>query len=816
MHWLWQDLRSATRLLAGSPGFAAVAILTLALGIGATTAIFSVVYGVLIRPLALPESKQIAEVVLRNHGEISEDAFTYRQFRYIQGHSRWPAAIAAFTHVGFNLSAGTATETQRVSGLHVSSAYFAVLGVNPLVGRTFNAEEDHDRSARVAMLSAALWKQLFGSDPRILGQTIRLNGTPYQIVGVLPGGLSDVQLDLVPPAFGDLQHVDLWTTLAPVAESIGSGENLQVVARIKPNLTMAQASAELASLTEPFRKDTLEPAARNQMLSLSSVQRVMASGVDVYLWILLATVGVVLLIACANISNLLLARGMLRSKEVAVRAALGASRSALVGQFLIESLALATAGGATGILAAQMGTDLLLGFVPEQLPRSTQIHVDGWALLFALAVTIAAGMASGIVPALRAARADVHLMLKENATQSSGGARRSRFRNALVVAEIALSLVLLVGASLLAETFVNLLRVNPGFDAQRVLSAEIWLTGSRIHSTADLTNFYDNLTAKIKQLPGVEGVAVVSSGQPLERGGNANMAVDGVALGSRDFRVVTPEYFHTLRVAILQGRDFSAADTEQAEPVVVVNQSFVRKLLKKGDPLSSTVRLGDDGPVYRIVGVAADVKSFVGFPPDPTVFLPAAQTKFGLLMGYDVWFPTHVLVRSAGHQEVFGKLVSEAIRETDSSIPVGHVLPVGAILARSLATQRFMMLLVGTFALLALVLASVGIYGLVAFSVSQRTHEIGIRGALGANRGDILRMVMGEGAKLALIGTAIGIAVAFALRSALSSVLFGVAPNDWRLMLGACLCLLLAACAACYFPARRATKVDPMVALRYE
>jgi putative ABC transport system permease protein len=804
MQRLWQDLRYATRLLAGSPGFAAIAILTLALGIGATTAIFSVVYGVLIRPLTLPESQQIAEVVLRNHGEISEDAFTYQQFRFVQEHSRWPAAIAAFTHVGFNLSAGT--ETQRVSGLHVSSAYFAVLGVNPLVGRTFTAEEDHDPSARVAILSETLWKQQLGSDPRILGQTIRLNGRPYQVVGVLPGGLSDVQLGLVPPAFGDLQHVDLWTTLAPVVDSIGSGENLQVVARIKPNLTMAQASAELASLTEPFRKDALEPAARNQTLSLSSVQQVMASGVDVYLWILLATVGFVLLIACANISNLLLARGMLRSKEVAVRAALGASQSALVGQSITESLAPAAAGGGTGILAAQMGTGLLLRFVPEQLPRATEIHLDGWALLFALAVTIGAGMASGIVPALRVPRADVHLMLKENAAQSLGGVRRSRFRNALVVAEIALWLVLLVGASLLAETFVNLLRVDPGFDAQRVLSAEIWLTGSRIHSTIDLTNFYDNLTTKIRQLPGVEDVAVVSSGQPLERGGNANMAVDGVALGSRDFRVVTPEYFHTLRVAILQGRDFSAADTEQAEPVVVVNQSFVRKLLKKRDPLSSTVRVGDGGPVYRIVGVAADVKSFVGFPPDPTAFLPAAQTKFGLLMGYDVWFPTHVLVRSAGRQEVFGKLVSEAIRETDSSIAVGHVLPMEAILARSLATQRFMMLLVGIFALLALVLASVGIYGLLAFSVSQRTHEIGIRGALGANRGDILRMVIGEGAKLALIGAAIGIAVTFALQSALASVLFGVEPNDWRTILGACLCLLLVACAACYFPARRATK----------
>jgi putative ABC transport system permease protein len=815
MRGLGNDLRYAVRMLTKSPGFLAIAILTLALGIGATTSIFSVIYGVLIRPLAIPEAKQVAQVVLRNHyGEIGEDAFTYRQFRYIQQHSRWPAAMAAFTHVGFNLSSGERTE--RLSGLHVCSDYFTVLGAKPIIGRDFNSAEDRDPSARVAILSETLWKQQFGSDPRILDRTVLLNGALYQVIGVMPGGLSDVQLDLVPAAFGDLQHVDLWTTLAPVADSIGSGENLEVVARIQRHATLAQASAELDSLTASFRKDELEGEARALSLAITSVQQVMASDVNSYLWILLAAVGFVLLIACANISNLLLVRGSLRSKEVAVRAAMGAGQKNLLRQFLVESLVLAAAGGIAGLLVAQIMTGLLLRFMPDQLPRTKEIHVDSWALLFALAITIAAGLVAGMVPALRATRTDVGLILKENAAQSSGGVSKSRFRSALVVAEFALSLVLVVGASLLAETILNLLRVNPGFDAKGLLSAEIWLTGSRIHSTGELTTFYRNLSEKLKQVPGVEDLAMVSSGQPLERGGNIGMTINGVSVGSADFRVVTPGYFHTLRAGLLDGRDFQSADREDGEPVAIVNEAFVKRNLKDRDPFSSTVQIGNGKVPIRVVGMVANVKSFVGFPPDPTVFLPATQAKFGLIMGYDVWFPTHVLVRVAAKQSGAARMISEAIRETDSSIPVGHVRPMEEILARSLSTQRFMMLLVGLFAVLALVLAMVGIYGVLAFSVSQRTHEIGIRGALGADRGEILGMVLAEGAKLALIGTAIGVAATLALHGLLASVLFGVQSNDWRTIAGACMCLLLVACAACYFPARHAAKVDPMVALRYE
>jgi putative ABC transport system permease protein len=809
-----RDLRSAIRFLRQSPAFTSVAVLTLALGIGASTATFSVIYGVLIRPLAVPEAHQVVEVVRKYQGELSGDSFTYPQFRYVQEHSEWPAAIAAFTHVGLNLSSDSGT--QRVSALHVSSDYFSALGVHPLLGRDFSREEDRDPSGRVVVLSRTLWAQQFGSDPSVLGKTIHLNDGAYRVIGVMPAPAADVQLDLVPPAFGDLQRIDLWTTLAPVADSVGSGENLEVVARVKPGTTMQQVTAQLDALTPSFQKDQLEGDGRKQVLGLSSVQNVLAADVSTYLWILLGAVSFVLLIACANISNLLLARASGRTKEVALRSALGADRGTLVRQFLSESLMLAAVGGVAGLLVAQIVAAGLVRFAPVQLPRATEIRVDGWAFLFALVITIISGALAGIVPTLQASKTDVSTMLKENAAQSSGSRRGGRFREGLVVSEFALSLMLLIGAALLGQSFLNLLRVNPGFQTNGLLSAEIWLTGTRIHSTAELTSFYNQLTTNLKQLPGVQDAAIVSSGQPLERGGNAGVAVNGVPSESTDFRVVTPEYFRTLGVAVREGRDFAPFDGESSEPVAIVNEAFVRKLLKGSDPSTSTVKLEGGDAVRRVVGIVANVKPFVGDSVPPTVFLPSAQTKFSLILGYDVWFATHVLVRTSGDPLALAATVDKTIRATDSSIPVGHLLSMEQVLSRSLATQRFMMAVVGVFAVLALALASVGIYGLIAFSVSQRTHEMGIRMALGADATSVLGMVLREGTRLAAVGTAIGIAGAFALGRAIAGALFGVQPGDWRIMAGASICLLVVAFLACYFPARRATKVDPMVVLRYE
>lgn len=555
LHSVFSDCRYALRQLRKSPAFSAIAVLTLALGIGATTAIFSVIYGVLIRPLAVPDAQQVVQLVLKYHGQVSQDAFTYREFRFLEEHSSWSRATAAFTHVGFNMS--SSGSAARVSALHVSSDYFRVLGTTPFLGRAFTAEEDRDASARVVILGYGLWRQHFSGDRSVLGTAVHLNGAPYMVVGVMPPASADIQLDSVPSAFADLQHVDLWTTLAPVADSIGSGENLAVVARLQANLTLAEASSQLDALSQSFRDSYLEGEGKVQSVALSSVQQVMAGSVNTYLWILLAAVASLLLIACCNVSNLLLAQGAARSKEVAVRAAMGATRARLIRQFLSESLVLSALGCLFGFAVARVSLFGLLRFAPIQLPRVNEIHVDGWVFLFSLAVTIFAAAFSALVPSFQSAKLDVHVVLKEFSTQSSSSWQSGAFRRALVVAEIALSIILLIGASLLAQTFLNLLRVNPGFEPSGILSAEIWLTGSRYHSSPELNAFYNNLAARLKQLPGVQQSAIVSMGQPLERGGNIGLMVNGVHEGSMDIRAVTSDYFQTLRVAMKQGREFS-------------------------------------------------------------------------------------------------------------------------------------------------------------------------------------------------------------------------------------------------------------------
>jgi putative ABC transport system permease protein len=815
LHSVFSDCRFALRQLSKNVAFSSIAVLTLALGIGATTAIFSVVYGVLIRPLAVPDAKRMVQLVLKYHGQVSQDAFTYHEFRFLQEHSPWSSATAAFTHVGFNMSSSDSAE--RISALHVSSDYFHVLGATPFLGRVFTAEEDRDPGARSVILGYGLWQQHFSGDRSVLGTTVHLNGTPYLVVGVMPPASADIQLDSVPPAFADLQHIDLWTTLAPVADSIGSGENLAVLARLQPNLTLAQASSQLDALSQSFRDSFLEGEGKVQSVALSSVQQVMAGSVNTYLCILLAAVASLLLIACSNVSNLLLAQVAARSKEVAVRTAMGASRTRLIRQFLSESLVLSALGCLFGFVVARLFLSCLLRFAPVQLPRVNEIHVDGWTFLFSLALTVFAGAVSAMVPSFRSAKLDVHAILKESSTQSSSGRRSGVFRGTLVVAEIALSIILLIGASLLAQTFLNLLRVNPGFEPSGLLSAEIWLTGSRYHSTPELTAFYNNLAARLEQLPGVEQSAVVSMGQPLERGGNIGLKVNGVQQGSMDIRVVTPDYFETLRVAMKQGRDFSRADSATGEPIAIVNEAFVRKFLDGSDPLDSSVQTEGEGKVaHRIVGVAADVKSYVDLPEGPAVFLPAVQADFGLVLLFDVWFPTHILVRTSGDPRLFANAVDAAIREADPSIPVGRTLTMDQVLARSLAIQRFMMVVVAIFAVLALVLAAVGIYGVISFSVSQRTQEFGIRMALGADTYSVLSLVIREAARLALLGVAIGILGAIALHQAIASVLFGVHAADPGTIAASAICLLAVIFLACCIPARRAARVDPMVALRYE
>lgn len=811
---MFQDLRYALRMLAKSPGFTIIAVLTLALGMGATTAIFSMIYGVLFRPLRVPTADRIAEVVLNFRGEMDDNGFTYPQFRFIQEHSGWSDAVVSFTHVGFNLSAGE--EARRISALRVSSEFFRALGAHPLWGRDFSADEDTDAGARVAILSFGLWNEAFSGDSGIIGKTVHLDGQPFEIIGVMPPDASSVQLDWVPPAFGDLNHVDLWTTLAPVAKTIGSGENLTVIGRLRPGLTLVQANAQIQAINGTFRQEQLGPGSTEKSLALAGVQRILGANVSRYLWILLGGVGFVLLITCANVSNLLLTRVSSRRKEAALRGALGASRGRIVRQFVTESVVLSLFGGVVGILVAQASLAALLRMAPAQLPRIEEIRVDGWAFGFAFCISLLAAGVFGLAPALRVAKSDVNAVLKESSSQSSAGRGSGRLRDILISLEIAISVVLLVGASLLGESFLNLLRVDPGFQPRGVLSAEFWLTGSRLHSTEGLNAFYDDLAARLKEQPGVEGVAIASLGQPLERGGNFPVTVNGQFLGAMEFRVVTPDYFRVLQIRLKNGRTLTAADSETSEPVAVVNEAFVQRILNGGDALRAVVSSKGNDEARRIVGVVADVKSHVELAENPAVFIPAAQTKFPLLTAFDSWFPTHVFVRTKGDPAALSTAVHLAIHNADMSVPVGRILMMEQVLARSISSQRFLMQGVTIFAGLAIILAAVGIYGVTSFSVSQRTQELGIRLALGAEPSSIVALVLREGLRVAAFGMVAGIAGAFALYRALSSVLFGVQATDLPTMAACTVLFLGIATLACYVPARRATRVDPITALRYE
>jgi len=628
----------------------------------------------------------------------------------------------------------------------------------------------------------------------VIGRVLSLDGRPATVVGVMP------------PGFRSPNGAAAWSTLAQVGQTVGGGSNVQVIGRLRPDLTLTQARAGIALLTAAFRNEFSRSVSKDIALDLDPYRAQITADLETPVRVLLGAIGFVLLIACANVASLLLGRAAAREHELALRTAMGASPGRLVRQLLTESVLLGLAGGAVGLVVAALGLNLLVA--------TAEIRLDGWALGFTFGLSLVTGIAFGVIPAWQGARTGPHDLLKEGSGRAAGTAHRARLRHALVVGEVALSLVLLVGAGLLIQTFRRLISVDPGFDPGHLVAAEIWLTGTRYDSTPKIAGFYRGLASRLEGLPGIEAAAVVEAGLPLEQGGNATVVVDGETRWSVDYRSITPGFFRTLGVPLTQGRDVTVVDAAGAAAVVIVNESFARRFLADRPPLGRTVSV--EGQLREVAGVVRDVRSYVGEPAPPTVFIPSAQTPVGLHRLFSSWFPIHIVARTKGDPAAAEAQLAGVIRAVDPLVPLGQVRAMDRVLWASLAFQRFIMMLLCAFAGLAIVLAAVGIYGVISHLVAQRTHEIGVRVAIGARPGDVLRLVLGRGAMLTGIGVALGLVGALALTRLIAGVLYGVRPTDLATILAVTALLVVVALTATWLPARRATKVDPMVALRYE
>jgi predicted permease len=806
--WLetfWRDCRYGARSLRKSPGFTLVAVLTLALGIGATTAIFSVMNAVMFRPLPYPEADRLVYVGQQYRSGLAGSGEP--KFLFWREQSRSFEALACYSGfggAGGNLAGGA--EAEHVRGVRVSEDFFRALGVYPVLGRAFTREEDTAGGARVAILSDGLWQRSFGKDEGLIGKTVTLNGTPTTVVGVMP------------PQFRFSSDPDLFV---PMKARPGANvdPNAEVVGRLKPGVSREQAEAELKGIAERYRAAFPLHMSEGESVGVKPYQDLFTEGVAKYLWIVLGAVTFLLLIACANVANLQLARAASRRREIAMRMALGAAGGRIVRQLLTEGLLLALAGGAAGLFLAAWITQLLTALIPSGLlPRFAEVGVDWRVLAFTLAAAVATGLLFGTAPAWQARRVDVNASLKENT--GKGAAARGRLRGALVVAEVALSLVLLVGAGLLIRTFTNLLGVTPGFDPRNVLTFQVDLNGERYDTVAETAAFYRDALERIGRLPGVEAAAITNK-LPLDWQFNMPVVFPDRAdqTQSVQVRMVSPDYFRAMRIDLRQGRAFDVADDLSAPPVAVVNEAFARRFYEGRDTLARqfSVGRGVDDPVRQVVGVVGDVKQQGLDRPAPAmVFVPVQQASDKLLATVRTFTSTHFVVRTTVEPTSLAPVVKRQLAELDAALPPSRFSTMEDIAARSIASQRFNMWLLGSFAAVGLLLAAVGIYGVMSYTVAQSTREIGIRMALGAQAGAVLKLITRQGMTLTLIGMAIGVAASLALTRLMGSLLYGVAANDPATLVANALLLTAVSLVACYIPARRATRVNPLIALRYD
>ena len=800
MNELTKDLRYGIRILLKNPSFAVVSVIALALGIGANAAIFSVVNTVLLQPLPYDDPERLMVLKENRLPQFPEFSVAPGNFLDWRSQNTLFDELVAYGGAAFNMV--TAAEPERVIGARVTAGLLEMLGAKVAYGRTFLDEEDQPGHSNVAILSYGLWQRRFASDPNVVGQSVTLNATSYSVVGVMSSSFR----------FPD-GNTELWTPMAFTADQAGQhgAHYVSVIGRLKQGVSLTQAQAEMSSIAARL-SEQYPGTNTGWSVNVSRMQDYNVRDIRTSLLFLLGAVGLVLLIACANVANLLLARAAARQKEISIRAALGASRWRVARQLLTESLLLAILGGVAGVLLALWGVRSLLALAPPDLPRAADISVDARVLGFTLLVTLLTGLIFGVFPALRTSKPNLNETLKEGGRGSTGG--HHRIRSALVIGEVATALLLLVVAGLLIRSFYRLQQVNPGFNPDNALCVNLSLPATKYAQQDQQSAFFTQLIERVYALPGVEAVGATQS-LPIQSDYVLGFNIQGRPPDppgedhSTNYYGVSTGYFKAMGIPLLRGRLFTEQDRKDSRRVAVINEEMSKRFFPDEDPIGKGINVTNGPETFReIVGIVGDVKQYgLDQPTTLQTYEPYLQNPFSGMT---------LIVRSQGNLTTLGSAIRSEVLALDSEQPVSRMKPLAQVVSDSVSRRRFSMVLLSIFAAVALILASVGLYGVMSYSVTQRTHELGIRAALGARPGDVLKLVIGHGMSLAGIGLAIGLAGSFAFTRVMSSFLFGVSTTDPLTFLAISVVLGGVSLAACCVPARRATKVDPLVALRCE